>query len=314
MKNFAVVFPGQGSQKVGMLAAADAEYSSVRQTFDEASAVLGLDLWELVQQGPAEKLQLTENTQPAMLSAGVALWRMWCQRGGPRPSFMAGHSLGEFTALVCAGVLEFGIAVELVRARGHFMQSAVPVGDGAMAAVLGLPDAEVSAACAQVQGEQIVQAVNFNAPGQVVIAGHTAAVEQAAAACREAGARRVMPLPVSAPFHTELMRPAGERMADMLTSVTLHPPEIPVVHNVHARTEPDPQRIRALLAEQMYTPVRWSDSVLRMAEEGVEQLVECGPGKVLCTMGRRIVESMECVALEPLSSFEEALADVTGAS
>ncbi len=312
MKKFAVVFPGQGSQRVGMLADTAAEHTSVRQTFYEASAVLGLDLWDLAEKGPAEKLQLTENTQPLMLVAGVALWRIWREQNRPRPAFMAGHSLGEITALVCAGVLDFAPAVDLVRARGQFMQEAVPAGEGAMAAVLGLPDPEVIAACQGVQGEKIVQAVNFNAPGQVVIAGHAAAVEQAATACREAGARRVTPLPVSAPFHTELMRPAGQRLEKMLSGITLRSPEVPVVHNVHAKTEPEPEKIRALLAEQVYSPVRWSDSMRQMAAGGVTQIVECGPGKVLCTMGRRIVKDLECLAMDPLSALEETLSCTSG--
>lgn len=311
MKKFAVVFPGQGSQRIGMLADTSAAHSPVRDTFDEASAVLNTDLWTLVQKGPETKLQLTENTQPVMLVAGVALWRTWCQQGGPQPAFMAGHSLGEITALVCAGALDFAPAVELVRSRGQFMQEAVPAGEGAMAAVLGLPDPEVEAVCQSMPGEKIVQAVNFNGPGQVVIAGHAEAVEQAAQACREAGARRVTPLPVSAPFHTSLMQPAGERLAELLAAISLRPPELPVVHNVHAQTESAPERIRALLAEQVYTPVRWGDCVKKMAAGGVEQMVECGPGKVLCGMGRRIVNGMECLPMEPLAALEEALARIT---
>ncbi|MFM7784244.1 MAG: ACP S-malonyltransferase, partial [Gammaproteobacteria bacterium] len=279
--DFACVFPGQGSQKVGMLAAIAADEPIVGQTFATASAVLGYDLWELAQAGPQEQQNLTERTQPLILTASVALWRVWTARGGTSPSLMSGHSLGEFSALVCAGALGFEDAVSLVRNRGSYMQEAVPVGVGAMAAVLGLDDEGVQAACEEASQGEVVQAVNLNAPGQVVIAGHAAAVERAIGACKARGAKRAMPLPVSAPFHTSLMRPAGERLARDLVGIRIERPHTPVVHNVHALPESDPGRIRDLLEQQIHSPVRWVDCVRFMMGQGVSRLVELGPGKVL---------------------------------
>lgn len=292
----AFVFPGQGSQKVGMLAAAYDAFPAVQDTFAEASEALGYDMWSLIQHGEQDALNMTETTQPVLLSSSVALWRAWLGEGGAKPAVMAGHSLGEFSALVCAGALGFADAVRLVRQRGQFMQTAVPVGEGAMAAIIGLDDDVINATCAGVDG--VVAAVNFNSPGQVVIAGHTAAVDAAIEALKAAGAKRALPLPVSAPFHTELMKPAGERLQEALAGVTLVAPEIPVVHNVHARTETDPETIRALLVEQIYSPVLWTSCVQAMAAQGVTRLVECGPGKVLSGLNRRIDGSLESFSLE----------------
>jgi len=258
--NIAFVFPGQGSQKVGMLAAAHQRFDTVKNTFAEASDVLGYDMWALIQNGEQEALNLTETTQPVLLTASVALWRTWVAEGGATPAVMAGHSLGEFSALVCAGALTFSDAADLVRQRGAFMQAAVPVGVGAMAAIIGLDDDTINSICAQVSSSTggVVAAVNFNSPGQVVIAGHTAAVESAITALKEAGAKRAMPLPVSAPFHTELMKPAGEQLAEAISCIEISTPDVPVVHNVHAQTEADPEKIRALLIEQIYSPVQWT--------------------------------------------------------
>jgi len=292
----AFVFPGQGSQKTGMLAAAHAAFPAVRDTFAEAAEALGYDIWNLIQTGAQETLNLTETTQPVLLSSSVALWRAWLEQGGTKPGLMAGHSLGEFSTLVCAGSLGFADAVRLVRERGRFMQNAVPVGEGAMAAVIGLDDEVINRICAETDG--VVAAVNFNSPGQVVIAGHTAAVAAAGESLKSAGAKRVMPLPVSAPFHTELMKPAGERLAAAMAGVTIAAPEIPVVHNVHAATESDPERIRALLVEQIYSPVQWTRCVGTMLQRGVANSVECGPGKVLSGLNRRIEKTLQCFSLE----------------
>ncbi len=304
----AFVFPGQGSQKVGMLAAMAAEQALVEQTFAEASDVLGYDLWQLVQQGPQEALNLTERTQPMLLAAGVALWRVWQQQGGEQAAIMAGHSLGEFTALVCAGSMEFTDAVRLVQQRGAFMQSAVPVGVGAMAAIIGLDDEAIDQACIEAAQGEVVAAVNYNSPGQVVIAGHAAAVERAVECCKAAGARRAMPLPVSAPFHTDLMRPAGEKLAEALASITVKSPRIPVVHNVNAGIENDPERIKALLVEQIYSPVRWVECVQALRSGGAELAIECGPGNVLSGLNRRIDKSLAVAGLEEPAGLEKSLA------
>ena len=299
-RKIAFVFPGQGSQKVGMLAPAHERFESVRDTFAEASQVLGYDMWDLVQNGSQEALNLTETTQPVLLTSSVALWRAWLEQGGPLPAMMAGHSLGEFSALVCAGVLAFADAVELVRQRGAFMQTAVPVGQGAMAAIIGLDDDAINDICEQAAAAtgQVVAAVNFNSPGQVVIAGHNAAVEQAIEALKAAGAKRALPLPVSAPFHTTLMKPAGERLAEAMAGLSFSEPGIPVVHNVHAATESDPDKIRALLVEQIYSPVQWTRCVETMAAAGIADMVECGPGKVLGGLTRRIDKSLQSYSLE----------------
>ncbi|MDH4042281.1 MAG: ACP S-malonyltransferase [Gammaproteobacteria bacterium] len=299
-KQTAFVFPGQGSQKTGMLAAAHERFQSVRDTFAEASQAVGYDMWDLIQNGEQEALNLTETTQPVLLSSSVALWRAWLEQGGARPAIMAGHSLGEFSALVCAGALDFTDAVQLVRQRGAFMQTAVPVGEGAMAAIIGLDDDTINRVCKEAASSsgRVVAAVNFNSPGQVVIAGHAAAVEEAIGLLKAAGAKRAVPLPVSAPFHTELMKPAGERLAVEVAKLAVRSPEIPVVHNVHAATESDPQKIKALLVEQIYSPVQWTRCMGTIAGTGATNIVECGPGKVLSGLSRRIDKSLQGFSLE----------------
>jgi [acyl-carrier-protein] S-malonyltransferase len=303
--SIAFVFPGQGSQQVGMLAAAHQHFAVVRETFTEASQELGYDMWALLQQGPQEALNLTETTQPVLLTSSVALWRAWRSETDVQPGIMAGHSLGEFSALVCAGALEFGDAVKLVRKRGQFMQTAVPVGQGAMAAIIGLEDAVINRICEQMTRDThgVVSAVNFNSPGQVVIAGHKAAVEAAIIALKEAGAKRALPLPVSAPFHTVLMKPAGEQLEEVLSTIRISVPQIPVVHNVHAATEPDSNNIRKLLVEQIYSPVRWASCVQTIIQAGASHIVECGPGNVLSGLNRRIDKSLQCHSLEEPQSL-----------
>jgi [acyl-carrier-protein] S-malonyltransferase len=308
----AFVFPGQGSQRIGMLADAARRWPQVEETFAEASDALGYDAWDLVHNGTAESLNLTETTQPVLLTASVALWRCWLAAGGERPLAMAGHSLGELSALVCAGALDFSDAVRLVRLRGRYMQNAVPVGEGAMSAILGLADEQVQAACAEAAEGQVVEAVNYNAPGQVVIAGHDAAVGRAETSARARGARRTMRLAVSAPFHTSLMREAGDRLARDIDGVTLTSPQIPVLHNVHARPESDPRRIASLLVEQVSSPVQWVASVHQLAALGAERLVECGPGKVLVGLARRIERRLEGHTLEIPDDFDHALQAVGG--
>lgn len=307
----AFIFPGQGSQKVGMLSAAYAEFAAVRDTYSEASDTLGYDMWELIQNGTQEALNLTETTQPVLLASSVALWRAWLEQGGSQPGVMAGHSLGEFSALVCAGAIAFNDALGLVRQRGAFMQSAVPVGEGAMAAIIGLDDEVINRTCAELMGDSdgVVAAVNFNSPGQVVIAGHTGAVDAAIVALKAAGAKRALPLPVSAPFHTQLMKPAGERLAEVLADIDITAPQIPVIHNVHARTETEPTRIRELLVEQIHSPVQWTGCVQAMVDHGAAQMVECGPGKVLSGLNRRIDKSLGSFSLEAPDSLQQARID-----
>lgn len=309
----AFVFPGQGSQSVGMLASLGASDPVVTRTFAEASAVLGYDLWSFCQQGPAEQLNATERTQPALLAAGAAAWRAWLERGGPEPSVMAGHSLGEITALACAGALDFAAAVELVRFRGQVMQEAVPIGVGAMAAILGLDDGEVEAACAEAAQGEVVQAVNYNSPGQVVIAGTAAAVARAVEACQTRGAKRAVALPVSAPFHSPLMRPAAERFRERLAHVELRAPRVPV-YAFDATRHGGPAQIREALYRQLFSPVRWSSIVAAMIGEGVTHVVEAGPGKVLAGLVRR-VEGGRSLAVFPLDAketLEKALAGCSG--
>jgi [acyl-carrier-protein] S-malonyltransferase len=307
--SFAFVFPGQGSQSVGMLGDFAVE-QPVRAAFDEASKALGYDVWELAQHGPPERLNSTECTQPAMLTAGVALWRLWQARGGGAPAEVSGHSLGEFTALVCAGALSLGAAADLVRFRGQVMQEAVPAGTGAMVAILGLSDAQVAACCDQASQGEVVEPVNFNGPGQVVIAGARAAVERAMEACKVAGAKRAVVLPLSVPAHSSLMGPAADRLESRLLDVTLAPPVIRYVSAVDAAAHTDPDDIRELLVRQLASPVRWQDTVCALAANGHAQLIECGPGKVLCGMNRRIVKSpdLACLALEDRATFDAALA------
>lgn len=306
--NVAFVFPGQGSQKIGMLANVAAKYPLIEETFAQASEALGYDMWQLVQEGEQADINLTEKTQPILLAASVALWRLWLQQGGAKPSLMAGHSLGEFTALVCAGSLDFADAVRLVRARGQFMQTAVPVGVGAMAAIIGLDDEVINSICVEASQGECVQAVNYNSPGQVVIAGKVSAVDRAIEKLKEAGAKRALPLPVSAPFHTDLMRPAGEKLQQELASITILQPEIPVVHNVHAKAESDVERIRDLLVQQIYSPVKWVSCVEAMVSKGIDTTVECGPGKVLSGLNKRIDKSLSCMAIEEEQAFLDALA------
>ena len=306
-QQLALVFPGQGSQKVGMLAELGAAFPSVKATFAEASAALGYDMWDLVQNGEQAQLNLTETTQPVLLTASVAVWRLWCEQGGLQPSLMAGHSLGEFSALVCAGAIDFADAVRLVRARGQYMQTAVPVGEGAMAAVLGLDDAQIIDICQQASAAGVVEAVNFNSPGQVVIAGKVAGVEKAIELLKAAGAKRALPLPVSAPFHTSLMRPAGEKLAEALAAMSLQSPKIPVVHNVQGKTESDPSAIKALLVEQIYSAVKWVSCVEAMAAAGITTTIEAGPGKVLSGLNKRIEKSLRCLNIESPETLAAAL-------
>lgn len=306
-EQLAFVFPGQGSQKVGMLAELAESYPVVEETFAQASGVLGYDLWQLIQKGPQEELNLTEKTQPMLLTASVAIWRIWEQKGGAKPVLMAGHSLGEWSALVCSGVVAFEDAVKLVQLRGKYMQQAVPAGVGAMAAIIGLDDDAINAACEQAAGDEVVAAVNFNSPGQVVIAGHAGAVERAIEGCKEAGAKRAMPLPVSAPFHTSLMRPAADNLAEQIMATEFSAPTVPVVHNVNAKTEADPEKIKQLMIEQIYTPVLWVDCTRTLVESGVTQVVECGPGKVLSGLCRRIEKSLSAFATETPADLDKAL-------
>lgn len=304
----AFVFPGQGSQKIGMLADLAEQNPIIQQTFAQASGVLGYDLWDLVQNGSQEDINLTERTQPLLLTASVAIWRLWQEKQGAAPSMLAGHSLGEWSALVCAGVVAFEDAVKLVQQRGAFMQAAVPAGEGAMAAIIGLDDAAIVAACEQASVAGVVSAVNFNSPGQVVIAGQAPAVEVAMNLCKEAGAKRALPLPVSAPFHTSLMRPAADKLAEQIEATSFSAPQIPVVHNVHAKTESDPARIKALMIEQIYSPVGWVACVQTLAAAGVTQLVECGPGAVLAGLAKRIDKNLSSITTGSTSEFEKALA------
>ncbi|WP_413662283.1 ACP S-malonyltransferase [Microbulbifer sp. CNSA002] len=303
----AFVFPGQGSQKIGMLSEIAQEAPEIQATFAEASNVLGYDLWDLCQNGEQEAINLTQRTQPLLLTSSVALYRMWRSRGGAQPAFMAGHSLGEWSALVCSGVLAFKDAVHLVRERGRLMQEAVPVGEGAMAAIIGLDDAAVEEACAASAEGEIVAAVNYNSPGQIVIAGSSAAVQRAIEACKAAGAKKAMPLPVSAPFHTELMRPAAEKLTPQIETTEFNAPEIPIVHNVHAELEAEPEKIKSLMIEQIYRPVRWTACAQKIIGSGVEQMVECGPGKVLSGLIKRVDRSVSCHAIDSPSNFNEAL-------
>ncbi|WP_338885133.1 MULTISPECIES: ACP S-malonyltransferase [Xenorhabdus] len=307
MSDFAMVFPGQGSQSLGMLADLAAEFPLVEQTFAEASAVLGYDLWALVQQGPIEELNKTWKTQPALLAASVAIWRVWQEKGGKAPSIMAGHSLGEYSALVCAGVIDFQQAIKLVELRGKLMQEAVPEGQGAMYAIIGLDNESITKACEESAQGQIVTPVNFNSPGQVVIAGEKEAVERAGAACKAAGAKRALPLSVSVPSHCALMKPAAEQLAVALKDVEFNQPQFPVVNNVDVKVEKSADALRDALVRQLYNPVRWTESVEYIAELGVEQLLEIGPGKVLTGLTKRIVDTLSAVAVNDVSSLTVAL-------
>lgn len=304
----AFVFPGQGSQSVGMLNDLAAAYPLVRQTFDEAAAALGYDLWTIVANGPEDKLNQTEITQPAMLAAGVAVWRVWRARGGPLPAVMAGHSLGEYSALCCAEAMTFPDAVRLVADRGRFMQDAVPAGQGGMAAILGLEDEQVRAVCAQAAHGEVLAAVNFNSPGQVVIAGSAAAVARGVDAAKAAGAKRALLLPVSVPSHCALMQPAAARLAARLAGVNVRAPIVPVLHNCHVLAESDPAAIRAALVRQLASPVRWVETVREMAARGVDMLVECGPGKVLAGLNKRIARDTQTLPIYDPASLDAARA------
>ncbi len=305
--NLAFVFPGQGSQQIGMLSELADQYGQVETTFAEASEVLGYDLWDLVQNGTKEDITLTERTQPLLLTASVAVWRIWNEKQGAQPALMAGHSLGEWSALVCAGVVSFADAVGLVRNRGAYMQEAVPQGVGAMAAVMGLDDDQIAQACESAAGDEVVSAVNFNAPGQVVIAGHKAAVDRAVDACKAAGAKRALPLPVSAPFHTSLMQPAADRLAAEIEATQFNAPQTLVVHNVNAQTETDPEVIKSLMIQQIASPVLWVDCVNTLKANGIEKVVECGAGKVLSGLCKRIDRSLEAFSSDDPASFDKAL-------
>ncbi|AGE17665.1 MULTISPECIES: ACP S-malonyltransferase [Serratia] len=307
MTQFAFVFPGQGSQTVGMLAELAAQFPIVEETFGEASSALGYDLWQLVQQGPAEELNKTWQTQPALLAASVAIFRVWQQQGGKAPALMAGHSLGEYSALVCAGVLDFKAAIRLVELRGKLMQEAVPEGTGAMYAIIGLDNDAIAKACEESAQGQVVSPVNFNSPGQVVIAGNKEAVERAGAACKAAGAKRALPLPVSVPSHCALMKPAADKLAVALQDITFNAPQVPVVNNVDVRTENDPEAIRSALVRQLYSPVRWTESVEFIAAQGVTSLLEVGPGKVLTGLTKRIVDTLTAAAVNDTASLSAAL-------
>jgi [acyl-carrier-protein] S-malonyltransferase len=305
MGKLAFVFPGQGSQSIGMMAGFG---DAVRITFAEASKALEQDLYHLVERGPAEQLNLTINTQPVMLVAGIAAYRTWLGEGGPKPAIVAGHSLGEFTALVAAGALSFDDALKLVRLRAQAMQDAVPQGEGAMAAILGLQDEKVTEACAEAAQGEVVQPVNFNAPAQVVIAGHRAAVERAMEIARGKGAKRAVPLPVSGPFHSDLMRPAAEKLEAYLENVPLLEPEIPVIHNADVKSYRDPATIKNALVRQIYNPVRWVETMQLFAREGVTHVIECGPGKVLAGLAKR--SGFEVLALTDSESLQFALSRV----
>ncbi|MEH0835448.1 ACP S-malonyltransferase [Pectobacterium cacticida] len=307
MTQFAMVFPGQGSQTVGMLAELAAVHPIVTETFAQASETLGYDLWRLTQHGPVEELNKTWQTQPALLTASVAIWRIWQQLGGKSPALMSGHSLGEYSALVCAGVLDFQQAVRLVELRGKLMQEAVPEGTGAMSAIIGLDNDAIVKACEESAQGQVVSPVNFNSPGQVVIAGNKDAVERAGAACKAAGAKRALPLPVSVPSHCALMEPAAKKLAIALESVVFHRPLIPVVNNVDARIETTPEAIRDALVRQLYCPVRWTDCVEFMASQGIESLLEVGPGKVLTGLTKRIVDTLTAAAINDPASLSAAI-------
>jgi [acyl-carrier-protein] S-malonyltransferase len=304
--SFAFVFPGQGSQSVGMMAAYG-DVSIVRSTFNEASEALGDDLWAMVEQGPAEVLTQTVNTQPVMLTAAIAAWRLWLDKGGRKPAVLAGHSLGEYSALVAAGVISFADAVPLVRLRAAAMQEAVPVGTGAMAAILGLDTAGIVTACAEAGQGEVVEPVNFNANGQTVIAGHKAAVERAMDACKARGAKMAKALPVSAPFHSSLIRPAADKLAVRLAELTFNTPAIPVINNVDVAIESDPERIKDALIRQAYNPVRWVETIQTMAAMGVTTVAECGPGKVLAGLTKRCADGVVGVALADIAGIEANL-------
>ena len=310
--NLAFVFPGQGSQAVGMLTELAANYPEVKRVFERASDALGKDLWSVVAVGPEAELNQTHNTQPAMLAAGVAVWEVWCKHSAVRPAWMAGHSLGEYTALVCSGAMSFEDGIKLVAARGRLMQEAVPPGIGAMAAILGLEDHHVVKVCAEAAEAEIVAAVNFNSPGQVVIAGHVAAVERAMLAAKTAGAKRAVLLPVSVPSHCALMTSAAEKLDEYLQSIAMDTPKMTLIHNVDVASHSAPEVIRNVLKEQLYKPVRWSDSIKFMHDQGVTCFVECGPGKVLIGLNKRIIKDAEHLSIYDPESLNKVMEQLHG--
>ncbi|KFA58078.1 malonyl CoA-acyl carrier protein transacylase [Gilliamella sp. wkB18] len=307
MTKFAMVFPGQGSQTVGMLKDLADDFPIVKSTFDEASEVLGYGLWDLVQKGPVEELNKTWQTQPALLASSVAIFRVWESVNGPQPDFMAGHSLGEYSALVCAGVVDFKDAIKLVELRGKLMQEAVPSGTGAMYAIIGLDNDSIRIACEQAAQGQIVAPVNFNSPGQVVIAGNKEAVERASTLCKEVGAKRTLPLPVSVPSHCVLMKPAADKLANTLSGIKFNTPKFKVVNNVDVKVESSSDKIKTALIAQLYSPVRWTETVEYIAKQNVMLLVEMGPGKVLTGLTKRIVSALSACAVNDKVSLEVAI-------
>lgn len=304
---FAVVFPGQGSQSVNMLAELGGQYPIVKQTFDEASSILGYDLWDLVSQNPEDKLNQTEYTQPVMLAAGVAVWRVWQHESLPAPSYLAGHSLGEYTALVASGVLSFSNAIKLVAERARLMQAAVPAGEGAMAAIIGLEDDDVQAICKQAAEGEVVEAVNFNTQEQVVIAGHSGAVARAIEQALAVGAKRALLLPVSVPSHSSLMAEAAEKLHERMSQMTFHLPKIPVLHNIDAADRDEPAAIAEALKLQLHNPVLWVDVINVMTDEGIEAVFELGPGKVLAGLCRRIDKELQVVAVDSPAGLQKAM-------
>lgn len=310
MQKYGFVFPGQGSQKLGMLSDLAATNAIIQQTFDEASEVLGLDLWEIAQYDSANSLDQTHITQPVLLAASVAIWRLWQSRTVSRPSIMAGHSLGEYSALVCAGVISFTDGVKIVHQRGQFMQSAVPTGVGKMAAIVGLEDDKIHEICLMASADQVVSAANFNSPGQTVIAGDKDAVDRALALCKEAGAKRTLPLNVSVPSHCALMKPAGVQLEAVLADVVFNPPQISVVQNVGAAIETDPDIIKQNLVKQLYMPVLWVDCVAKMYSDSARKAVECGPGRVLCGLIKRIEPELTCFGSDDQASFDSTIAEM----
>jgi len=303
---WACIFPGQGSQSIGMLADLAENNPLVNDLFSSASEILSEDLWSIVANGPEQRLNATEITQPVMLTAAYAVWRVWLEKGGPRPDFMAGHSLGEYTALVCADALSFEDAVVLVHERGKLMQNAVPAGKGAMAAILGLQDEQVRSACEQAANGQVVEAVNYNSPGQVVIAGTTEAVNKAMEVLKEEGAKRALPLPVSVPSHSSLMKPAADELEEYLKTITINTPKIQVIHNVDAKSHDEPDAIREALVKQLYNPVQWTHTI-QIITDGADVVVECGPGKVLGGLTRRINKEVKSFSLDTPAAMEKFL-------
>jgi len=312
MRKFGFVFPGQGSQKLGMLADLATQYPAVQATFSEASEAIGIDLWEICQHDPDNVLDQTHITQPVLLTSSVAIWRLWQAKSASLPSIMAGHSLGEYSALVCADVLDFAAAVRLVHKRGEYMQQAVPAGSGAMAAIVGLEGYQIHDICQQSAAGQVVSAANFNSPGQTVIAGDAEAVQRAMEACKAAGAKRALPLKVSVPSHCALMKPAAQRLASDLKAIDFRPASIPVVQNVNAEIATEATSIKQNLLSQLSEPVLWVDSVRLIHQSGVKMLVECGPGKVLGGLIKRIESDISCFGSDDCQSFQQVCDEVSG--